>query len=69
MAFSLARLFLTLWELFIFDFQGNQDQAVEKLQQLQSNSNPAAQNLVPGKEIKDVSGVKPSLVCPFILAL
>ncbi|KAJ6868280.1 hypothetical protein NC651_033368 [Populus alba x Populus x berolinensis] len=49
--------------------QGNQDKAVEKLQQLQSNSNPAAQNLVTGKEIKDVSGVKPSLVCLFILAL
>ncbi|CAK7327882.1 unnamed protein product [Dovyalis caffra] len=41
--------------------QGNQDQAVEKLQQLESNSNPAARNLVPGKEIKDVSGAKPSL--------
>ncbi|KAJ6294992.1 hypothetical protein OIU76_022974 [Salix suchowensis] len=41
--------------------QGNQDQAVEKLQQIQSNSNLAARNLVPGKEIKDVSSAKPSL--------
>ncbi|PNT09264.1 hypothetical protein POPTR_012G035900v4 [Populus trichocarpa] len=41
--------------------QGNQDQAVEKLQQIESNSNPATRSLVPGKEIKDVSGAKPSL--------
>ncbi|XP_061957110.1 plastid division protein CDP1, chloroplastic-like [Populus nigra] len=41
--------------------QGNQDQAVEKLRQIESNSNPATRSLVPGKEIKDVSGAKPSL--------
>ncbi|KAF9667448.1 hypothetical protein SADUNF_Sadunf15G0024100 [Salix dunnii] len=46
--------------------QGNQDQAVEKLLQLQSNSNLAARNLVPGKEIKDVSGAKPSLKIPLL---
>ncbi|KAJ6672766.1 PLASTID DIVISION PROTEIN CDP1 CHLOROPLASTIC-RELATED [Salix viminalis] len=41
--------------------QGNQDQAVEKLQEIESNSNPATRSLVPGKEIKDGSSAKPSL--------
>ncbi|KAG6752783.1 hypothetical protein POTOM_042821 [Populus tomentosa] len=41
--------------------QGNQDLAVQKLRQIESNSNPATRSLVPGKEIKDVSGAKPSL--------
>ncbi|XP_011003677.1 PREDICTED: plastid division protein CDP1, chloroplastic-like isoform X2 [Populus euphratica] len=41
--------------------QGNQDQAVEKLWQIESSSNPATRSLVPGKDIKDVSGAKPSL--------
>ncbi|KAB5531698.1 hypothetical protein DKX38_018368 [Salix brachista] len=42
--------------------QGNQDQAVEKLQEIESNSNPATRSLVPGMEIKDGSGAKPSLL-------
>ncbi|XP_034908525.1 plastid division protein CDP1, chloroplastic [Populus alba] len=41
--------------------QGNKDQVVEKLRQIEYNSNPATRSLVPGKEIKDVSGAKPSL--------
>ena len=52
-----------------FNIQGNQDQAVEKLQEIESNSNPATRSLVPGKEIKDGSGAKPSLVCIFTPAL
>ncbi|WCJ34713.1 Plastid division protein CDP1 chloroplastic [Euphorbia peplus] len=41
--------------------QGTEAQAVEKLHQLQLNSNPASRSLFPGKETKDGSGVKPSL--------
>lgn len=48
--------------IFHIDFQGNESQAVEKLHQLELNSNPASRSLLPGKEITDVSGVKPSLV-------
>ncbi|KAG5233795.1 cell division family protein [Salix suchowensis] len=32
--------------------QGNQDQAVEKLQEIESNSNPATRSLVPGMRLK-----------------
>ncbi|EEF47911.1 conserved hypothetical protein [Ricinus communis] len=41
--------------------EGDEAQAVEKLHQLELNSNPASWSLLPGKEIKDGSGVKPSL--------
>uniref|UniRef100_A0A2P2KJ07 Plastid division protein CDP1ic-like isoform X1 n=1 Tax=Rhizophora mucronata TaxID=61149 RepID=A0A2P2KJ07_RHIMU len=41
--------------------QGNEAEVIEKLQQLELNSNPAGRSLVPVKELKDASGVKPSL--------
>ncbi|KAJ9145728.1 hypothetical protein P3X46_028074 [Hevea brasiliensis] len=41
--------------------QGNEAQVVEKFHQLELNSNPASRSLLPGKEITDVSGTKPSL--------
>ncbi|XP_059454565.1 plastid division protein CDP1, chloroplastic-like isoform X2 [Corylus avellana] len=42
--------------------QCNEAEVVDKLQQLELNSNPAARNSISGKEIKHVSGAKPSLV-------
>ncbi|KAF5445266.1 hypothetical protein F2P56_034331 [Juglans regia] len=41
--------------------QGTEVEVVDKLQQLESNSNPAARSSISGKEIKHVSGAKPSL--------
>ncbi|XP_062159821.1 plastid division protein CDP1, chloroplastic isoform X2 [Alnus glutinosa] len=41
--------------------QCNEAEVVDKLQQLELNSNPAARNSISGKEIKHVSGAKPSL--------
>ncbi|XP_020537023.1 plastid division protein CDP1, chloroplastic isoform X2 [Jatropha curcas] len=41
--------------------QGTEAQAVEKLHQLELNSNPASRSLLPGKDTKDVSDVKLSL--------
>ncbi|KAB8994311.1 hypothetical protein FH972_026901 [Carpinus fangiana] len=41
--------------------QCNEAEVIDKLQQLELNSNPAARNSISGKEIKHVSGAKPSL--------
>ncbi|KAJ9678217.1 hypothetical protein PVL29_022954 [Vitis rotundifolia] len=41
--------------------QGDQAEAVERLRQLESGSNTAPRNSIPGKEIKDSSNANPSL--------
>lgn len=41
--------------------QGDQAEAVERLRQLESGSNTASRNSIPGKEIKDSSNANPSL--------
>lgn len=41
--------------------QGNEAEAVERLQQLELSANPASRSLISGNEIKNASVVKPSL--------
>ena len=59
--FPFSYLSEVLW--LYLDLQGNMAQVVEKLQQLEINSNPAARNSVTGKDVKDASGANQLLVC------